>query len=115
MLTISKGESRIFRRNLYQPDKTTAISLSSCNLVQVKLRQAGVTLVTYIKGTDTQLREGSASTNQIELEVTSTLSATFAKGYIEAEWTVKLADSNFSVDGFNNQQWVENILNVTTD
>lgn len=111
-LSISKGENVLIRRNLYQSDGTTPLLISSLALCKVTLKQTGEADIVYTEGTDAELREGTA-TNQVELEVKKTVSAAMVKGEVTAEWEFEVTDATFTVDGVNNQQFIETILYVS--
>lgn len=110
-MKISKGENILVRRNLYQADGTTPLLISSLSLAKVTLRQNNQVVITYVLGTNPEIRPG-VQTNQIELEITKSLSASLQIGELIAEWEFEVNDSEFQVDGVNNQQFIETILHV---
>jgi hypothetical protein len=111
-LSISKGENVLIRRNLYQSDGTTPLLISTLALCKVTLKQSGAADIVYIEGTNPELREGTA-TNQVELEIKKAVSAAMAVGEVNAEWQFEVTDATFTVDGVNNQQFIEKILYVS--
>jgi hypothetical protein len=93
--TLYRGENRIFARTLLLADGTTALPVAGLSGARVQLLQRGRVVDSYILGTDDEIREG-LTTNTLEYELTSTVSAALRIGTLKLRWTLKLSDSAFT-------------------
>jgi hypothetical protein len=102
MSELRKGENAIVRRNLFEEDGVTPISLSSLDSLEIQIRQYNRLLASYdyFENTpdDEEISEGS-STNQVKVQITQELSAKFKEGPVYIKILGKQANASYTVDG----------------
>ena len=108
MLNIKKGENALIKKLLYKKDGTD-FDRTEFSALTVDLVQAGKTIESYTYSSD-YLRAGTAD-NELELEVSTSVSSEFSGGKVVAKYTftvpdAELFDSDFTVI------LTEEILNV---
>jgi len=81
------------RINLLKKDGTPLVISTDVNTATCKLKQNGNVIETYSYPSD-YLRVGE-TTNQLELEITSAITATFSKGPVFVFTEVNADDSDF--------------------
>lgn len=109
-MEIIKGENAIVRINLTQADGTTALLYSDCLLIKAEVIQLGRVLVTYIAGTDAEIRQG-ATTSQVEIEIKKAVTESFIAGTkVQLKLYIETANAEFSVDGEQSDIMIEDIF-----
>jgi hypothetical protein len=91
MLNIKKGENALIKRFLKKKDKTD-FNRTEFTTMSVDLVQNGVTIQSYAFP-DSYLRAGTAL-NEIELEISTTVSSKFKGGKVVAYYTFVVPDAD---------------------
>lgn len=110
MKRIAQGENALIRRNLLKADGT-ALLLSTLTLLKAEILQNGSVIETLTYPV-AKLRQG-ATTSQAELEVNTTVSASFKKGRVAIRWTIQATSAIFSAEGIQKDIITEDVLDVT--
>lgn len=101
MSDLRKGENAIVRRNLFEEDGVTPISLSSLSSLEIQIRQYNRLIVAYdyFENTpdDEEISEGT-TTNQVKVQITQAISAQFKEGPVYIKILGKQANSDYTVD-----------------
>ncbi len=92
MLNLKKGENAVIKRLLKQRDGSD-FARTEFTTLAVELIQSGQLIQSYAYPS-TYLRAGTAS-NEIELEITTTISALFSSGNVVAKYTFAGSDAEF--------------------
>ena len=109
MRVINKGENVIIRRNLLKADGSNLL-LSETTSLTVDVIQNGYVIESYTYPS-TYLRQGE-STNQMELEISTTISNQFKKDKVSLKYTLIFANAEFSGEGVQKDIIEENALIV---
>jgi hypothetical protein len=99
MATLKKGSNRICTFTLYASDGSTPAPVSGFASIVAMVIQFRRVVASYTLGTDTEIREGS-STNIVEVEIDTALSATFKEGVVSVKLLLDTTDADFTEDGF---------------
>ncbi len=100
MATLTKGSNKIVTFTLYESDGVTPKPVSDFSMVVALITQFSRLLSTYTLGTDNEIREGSSS-NIVEVEIDTALSATFREGAVTVKLSLDETDADFTEDGFH--------------
>lgn len=109
MRIINKGENVIIRRNLQKADGSNLL-LSEITSLSVSIIQDGAVIET-LTYPSTYLRQGQ-STNQLELEISTTNSNKFKVGKVSLKYTIVFANAEFTGEGTQKDIIEEPILNI---
>jgi hypothetical protein len=106
---ITHGDNALIRRNLKKVDKTDLL-LEDVTTLSVEISQNGTVIETIVYP-HAKLRQGS-TTSQVELEVTTDVSAQFVKGKVTAKWKIVVASEIFTSEDIQQSTKYETILDV---
>lgn len=103
MPTIKRGENFLVRENLFDLDGTTPLVISTLATISVQIKQYGYVLAEYTllptpDPVQTEIRVGTAGTNQLEVEITEALSETFKEGSVTMKIFMRKVDAQFISD-----------------
>lgn len=101
---IIRGENVLVRRNLLAEDGTTPVPLSSLQNLSAQVLQYGRLITTFVHTptpdpVQTEIREGPGGTNQVEIEITPTLCATFREGSVDIRLLMEQTAASFATYG----------------
>jgi hypothetical protein len=99
MANLPRGANRICTFTLYASDGSTPAPVSGFAAIVAVVIQFRKVVATYELGTDTEIREGS-STNIVEVEIDTTLSASLKEGVVSVKLLLDTTDADFTEDGF---------------
>jgi hypothetical protein len=106
---ITHGDNALIRRNLKKVDETVLL-LADVTTLSAEISQNGSVIET-LTYPHAKLRQG-ATTSQVELEVSTDVSAKFGKGKVTVKWTIVVASAIFTSEGSQKSTKYENILDV---
>lgn len=96
MLTLTKGENAIIRRNLLDAEGNPLL-LSSLQSITLRLRTIKSAVFLEYTYPSTNLRQGT-TTSQLEFELIVSVSSGLPAGYITLEIELQKTDSDFQTD-----------------
>lgn len=109
MRIINKGENIIIRRNLKQANGDE-LPLSNVESLKLEILQSG-TLVERLEYPSQFLRLGELS-NQIEIEVSTSVSNRFRKGRVTFKYEITVQNDDFAGEGIQKDVIEEAVLVV---
>jgi hypothetical protein len=106
---ITQGENALVRRYLLKADGTPLL-LADLTLLQADILQTGNIIETNTYPS-AKLRQG-VSTSQVELEVTTDISARFRKGRVAIKWTLQAPSLIFTAEDIQKDIITEDVFDV---
>jgi hypothetical protein len=99
-----RGENALIRRNLLAEDGETPVPLDSLEYLSVQVIQFRRVLYSFVHTPEpdpvqTEIRQGPAGTNQVEVEITPTVSATFKEGQVTCRIVAEQTAASFATYG----------------
>lgn len=110
-----RGSNRIIVLPLLLEDDATALLASALTYARIRLYQGETLVATYVRGTDNQLRNDPDDTDQLLLELTSTLTDSLERNLpLTGRLRLHVDDTDFEVDDdtFKDEVFIGIALNV---
>lgn len=101
---VIRGENALVRRNLLAIDGVTPVPLLSLANLSVLVYQYDRLLYTFVHTptpdpVQTEIREGPGGTNQVEVEITPTVSLSFREGEVDFQIVAEQTAASFATYG----------------